>query len=60
MHIQKYYILSVHGVSMHATIEHMICRHRYERRAVVIDPDEIVESCTKCGKERVRSVAGSQ
>ncbi|MFC6770639.1 hypothetical protein [Halorubrum pallidum] len=44
---------------MHITIERVICRHRYERRAIVIDPDEVVESCTKCGKERVRSVTGS-
>jgi len=44
---------------MRTTIERAICRHRYERRAVVIDPDEVVEACAKCGKERVRSVTGS-
>ncbi|WP_280586835.1 hypothetical protein [Halorubrum sp. Boch-26] len=41
------------------TLDRLICRHQYERRAVVIDPDEVVESCAKCGKERVRRVAGS-
>ena len=44
---------------MHATIERLVCRHRYERRAVVVSPDEVVERCAKCGKERVRGVAGS-
>jgi hypothetical protein len=39
-------------------LERLICRHQYERRAVVIDPDEVVESCTKCGKERIRRDTG--
>jgi len=39
-------------------LEHLICRHQYEPRAVVIDPDEVVESCTKCGKERIRRDTG--
>ncbi|WP_275039706.1 hypothetical protein [Halorubrum kocurii] len=44
---------------MHASIEHLVCRHRYERRAVVVNPDEVVERCSKCGKERIRGAAGS-
>jgi hypothetical protein len=44
---------------MHETLERFICRHRYERRAVVIDPHEVVERCGKCGKERIRGVTGS-
>lgn len=44
---------------MHATIERLVCRHRYERRAVVTNPDEVVERCAECGKERVRSVTAS-
>ncbi|WP_275039930.1 hypothetical protein [Halorubrum saccharovorum] len=44
---------------MHETIERLVCRHRYERRAVVVDPNEVVERCAKCGKERVRGAAGS-
>jgi len=44
---------------MNATIERLVCRHRYERRAVVIDPDEVVERCAKCGKERIRVTTGS-
>ncbi|ELZ57145.1 MULTISPECIES: hypothetical protein [Halorubrum] len=80
---------------MRATIRRLVCRHRYERRAVVIDrngatgsdavtdsdgvagsngvagprgatdrngaagPDEVVERCPKCGKERFRAPAGS-
>jgi len=43
---------------MRETIERLVCRHRYERRAVVISPDEVVERCPKCGKERVRAQTG--
>ncbi|MGM0447039.1 MAG: hypothetical protein ACQERM_02150 [Methanobacteriota archaeon] len=44
---------------MKTTIERLVCRHRYERRAVVIDPDEVVERCPKCGKERIRPASRS-
>jgi len=44
---------------MHATIERLLCRHRYERRAVVINPDEVVERCPKCGKERTQGAAAT-
>jgi hypothetical protein len=44
---------------MRATIERIVCRHRYERRAVVVNPDEVVERCPKCGKERIQGVTGS-
>jgi len=40
-------------------IDRLICRHQYERRAILIDLDEVVEACTKCGKERVRRASGS-
>ncbi|MFC6890732.1 hypothetical protein [Halorubrum trueperi] len=40
-------------------IERLVCRHQYERRAIIIDPDEVVECCTKCGKERIRGMTGS-
>ncbi|WP_254921890.1 MULTISPECIES: hypothetical protein [unclassified Halorubrum] len=40
-------------------LDRLICRHRYERKAIIIDPDEVVEACAKCGTERVRRIAGS-
>ncbi|MFW6318204.1 MAG: hypothetical protein ACOC06_07025 [Halorubrum sp.] len=40
-------------------IDRLICRHQYEDRAIVVDSDEVVESCTKCGKERVRRIPGA-
>ena len=44
---------------MHASIEHLVCRHRYERQVAVVNLDDVVERCSKFGKERLRGGAGA-
>lgn len=41
---------------MKRTVKRLFCSHEYKESAVYLDEKKLVESCSNCGTERIRSL----
>ena len=41
---------------MKQIVKKLFCTHTYKEKTVILDERELIESCSDCGKERIRQL----